>query len=307
MVELKREELMKNRGYGALLSDALSLLSRNFKKIARHIWMFAVVYCAVTAYAVMRSIHLARTDVLADAGSTTEACTVLVLMLMTGVAFWSRAAMLLNGQTMRYNLIKTLKLLVFGLIVAVIIFAITTGLSWLTFFILHKSGTDLDFMQSATVIYLILLCVMTVAVFVLLPYSYVMMKYIMEPGTRLRKTVFGGYRSGLRHYGYIFITMLLLWIISCVVATVLSMPMLVLVIALGIAVGGTVIGDPLELPGYFYPMMYIVTFLTNIITAVVSLFQIFVIYYMYGSIEKRTEEKAGMMSKSKDKQNDYQP
>lgn len=293
MFELKREELRKNRGYGSLISVALSMLSRNFKQIAKHMWAFALAYSLVTAYAVIRSVHFARTDVLADAGGWTETGIVSVLLILTGIAFYGRATMLLNGRTMMYNLMRALKLFVFGVIVAVVIGAVVTGLSWLTFVILHKTGHDFDYMQTISIIYLILLCVLLVSAFALLPYAYVMMKYIMEPETRLRKLLFVGYKAGGRHYGYIFITMLLLSIIVTVVSAIISIPMMVLIIALGMSVGGAVVmGDPLGLPGYFYPMMYAVTVITYLIMSVLSLYEIFVVYYMYGSIEKRTEEKA---------------
>lgn len=296
MFEVEKEVLMKNRGQGALLNDAWLMLSRNFRKIVKHIWVFALAYSLVIAYAVIRSIHFARTDVLADAGGWTETSIVLVLLMVTGIAFFGRATMMLNGRMMRYNLMRMLKLYVFGIIVAVILCAVITGLSWLIFVVLHKIGHDFDYMQSIMIIYLVLLTVLFVSALILVPYVYVMMKYVMEPEARLRKLVFSGYKSGIHHYGYIFITMLLLYLIVAIVSSILSVPMFVLIMALGMAVGGTVMGDPLGLPGYFYPMMYIVSVITYLITAIIIIYEIFVVYYMYGTIETRIAEKAKLMS-----------
>lgn len=294
MVEIKRDELMKNRGYGAILLAALRMLGGNLRAVIRHQWAFSLAYSAVTAYIVINAIHSLRADVAQFGASWAELCVMAVLLLATGVAFYGRAAMLIDGQPLKYNVVRTVKLYVVGLVLCIIVYAVVVGVT-LLMFRAWGSPSDIEEAQRRETIYIgVLLLMAIVAALSLLPFIFVAAKYYMEPSARLRKVVTSGYRRGARHFGCIFITWLLVGIVSGVVFFVVSLPMLVLILALGMSVGGALMGDEPGLPGYFYPMMYAVCTLTCFIVSAILLYQMFVAYYMYGTIETRTEERARM-------------
>lgn len=298
MVEIDKAELMKSRSYGALLAAAFKMLTVNFKHIIKHQWPYAAAYALVTAYAAIRLINDLRADVTEPSVHWIEVGVIMLLIFAADTTFMGRAAMLVNGMNIKTSMLRSLWLNLFiavlKALVLVIITAVMIAVTRLTdadAFIVSFSGYPV---AAALAVWL-------VAVMAVIPYIYSAPKYMVETGAKVRGLIISGYGTGAKHWGYIFITMLLLCIVTGAVVLLISLPILILIFALGIAVAGVAMGDDLGLPSYFYPMMYAVGVVTFFIISMINLYRMFVVYYLYGSIETRTKEKAALL-KSNEKQ-----
>jgi len=129
----------------------------------------------------------------------------------------------------------------------------------------------------------------------LLPYIYVSIKYLMEPATHFHKLIFKSYGKGLKHWGYIFLTMLVTGICLILISFIISLPLCIAIIAMYLSTEGVKMGDESGLPSYFTWMMYLVFAITYFIETFMLVFVTFVAYYMYGSIETREKEKEALM------------
>lgn len=316
------EDIRRNRGYASVLSAAFKAVSGNFKTIFRKLWPFALAFAIVAAFVLVRNVHYMRVDVAAtmqqpDPAYWIELVVTTLLMIVTSIALYGRIAMLMNGGRWRLDMTRSLKLHVFAIAVFVIVMACVSAACYIIYNVQLRAAEEemsayaaqaslpatapmLDVGPMVAASWIIII----VAGLLLLPYLYVGMKYLMAPtdgsgkkANRLRGLVFKAYGEGIRHYGYIFITVLLLAIIVAAVTIVVSIPMMLLVIALGMAVGGAAMGDELGLPGYFYPMMYAISVATYFILTAATVYSIFVMGYMYGSIETRIEEKRSLTEK----------
>lgn len=298
MIETDSVELMKNRGYGSLLIAAFKTVTADFKHIIKHQWPYATAYALVMAYAAIRFINDLRADVTEPSVHWVEVGIIMLLVFAVDTAFTGRAAMLVNGMSIKPSMLRSLRLNIFIVVLKALVLVImaaamiaVTKLTDADAFIVSFTG------YSATAA----LAVWLIAVMAAIPYIYSAPKYMVETRAKVRGLIISGYGTGGKHWGYIFITMLLLCIVTGAVVLLISIPMIVLVCALGMAVAGLAMGDDLGLPGYFYPMMYGVGTVTFFIISMVNLYRMFVVYYLYGSIEIRTKEKAALL-KSNEKQ-----
>lgn len=319
------EDIRRNRGYASVLSAAFKAVSKNFKTVFRRLWPFALAYAVVAAFILVSGVHNSRIDVVAtfeqpDAAYWTVFIVTLLLMFAASIALIGRTAMLMNGGGMRVNMLRSWSLHIFGIAVFIVVMA-CIAIAYTIIYNVQLNAVEEETSAYATGMmadtapvmdvtpYILASSLITIiAGLLLLPYLYVGTKYLMAPvdgnerkRNRLPRLVFKAYGQGIRHWGYIFITVLLLGIIVAAVQFIVSIPMSILVVALGLAVSGTLSGDELGLPGYFYPMMYIVSVATYFILTAATVYSMFVMSYMYGSIETRIEEKRSLKEKAKDK------
>lgn len=282
-------ERQQNRSYGGVLTAAFRIVTRRFKTIARSLWLYAAAYAIVAAYVTVGCVHNLRSDVAAqmELPATSDllwAAAAVVLMFVAATALYGRIGALLvaitggspaGGSRLMPYMVRSLAVNVFVCVLTTVVAAIAVA-AWL-------AVSRLDWLW-------IIYAVAAVAYLLLLPYIYAAVTYLAEGGG-LRHLLGTGYTKGLRHYGFIFITWLLTTILTSIVSLVVCLPMLVLLTALGTAVGGAMMGDELGLPSYFYPLMYVVTALTFFILTAVTVYTLFVYYYMAGSIDTRSKEE----------------
>ena len=95
----------------------------------------------------------------------------------------------------------------------------------------------------------------------------------------------------MRHWGFIFVVVLVAAIVEVLLMMLLSLPAIILSAANTQSIMGVAIGDPVGLPSYM-PALAAGTFLIiGFLQAYVMLSVLFPIYYMYGSIDAQEQEK----------------
>lgn len=283
MDAIKQAQLKKSRSYTACITEAYRMFFNNIKLVFRHTWIFALA-CSLSI-ALYSSLHI--DSLLDDNGRLFQTGPVLSLLLMVcaNVAFYARVMMLINRQTMKWNTIRCAKLALCGLIIAMLPAIIIGVIAYMYGDALVKPGNVNGFIISSTAV---------IAIFILmtLPLLYVSMKYLMAPGTTLRRTIISSYKTGLRHWGFIFTTSLLSGLLVTACTMLASMPTLIILTANSLSVAGvTFIGDPTGLPSSFFTTRFITFAATSFISLYINVFALFVYYFIYGSIDTRENEK----------------
>ncbi len=280
-MNLKQEQLDKSRSIASCISAAHRLLYDNIKSIFKYTWIFAAAYAILTAL-----FYTFRTAALTEEPTimTIVVLGVLALLALCGqIAFYSRVMSILDNQTMKWNIIRSLRMFVFYVCIGIVVALLITLLDIILF---AASCTNLSVMVTANS------ALILVVTLVLLPYVYVCMKYYMEPDSKLTKIVFKSYKTGMRYWLTIFTIMLLTFLCVFALAIIISIPMDIMMVAQAISIYGVnYLGDPSGLPSHFLLLMFIVCALTFFIFMYVNIFVTFVCYYMYGNIETREKER----------------
>lgn len=286
MNNLKQESLNKSRSYTACISASHRMLFDNIRTIFKHTWLYALLLALSMS---MMSMFYIKALIGGGYSSSSFICLVVSLLLVVcfQVGYTSRVLMLLNCQTMMWNVKRYLRLILLYLCVS---FAVS-AIQWILVYLVIGGTTSVP-SDKMPVTMLLIACSSLFLACVLLPYVYVFMKYMMEPESKLSKLLFKVYKTGLRYWGFIFITLLLAFLCVAVCMFFVSIPMLVITMANTLSVMGvSYLGDSSGLPSYFDFLQYMIVAVSSFICLYINIFIIFVFYFMYGSIETREKER----------------
>ncbi len=302
MIQLKQEELIKNRGYRATFKSAYNLFTDNYKVIVRHVWPYALVLSAITGIFILNQFRVYGQPS-PSLISILTAFTLMILSYAADIVYTGRVMMLVNKESFTWNILRALKtsLWILLLITVISIIVSMTGVA-VNHFMGAGDATEgipqsdpMILMQQQQMVYYkmvgILFLTSMVFTLLLLPIVYIIMQYFVEPETRFHQIFFKGWKIGMKHWGYLFITLLMVGICIAVVVTIISLPLIILFTAYGFSLRGVMQGDEAGLPGYFTFMTYGVSVIIYFIYYIMMIFTLFVIYYIYGSIKAKELEK----------------
>ncbi|MGI6232219.1 MAG: hypothetical protein ACOYJF_05125 [Prevotella sp.] len=284
-------ELYKIRSVKACIADAYQLFEENFKTILRRTWLpslilslvVGVYLCFNTVYSAMPSAGLSVTDSI-----KLLAGTVVFILAFYGVLFFlsGRFFSMLNGQPVRFNYFRSLKLTLLGILIGVAIVLITMAVA----IPLTKNSSPYLFAQVLKVAGLVCLVLLIFAVALIPPMSYSFMKYMMEPQTKLKSVMGSFLRRGYRRYGFLLGLLLLVALIYYVIQLIINIPVGILTFAGSINQFGIDGGDVSGLPSTFGIITFVVTTCITFISNYVGMWFLLNFYYAYGSVEARTSE-----------------
>ena len=176
--------------------------------------------------------------------------------------------------------VRTIKCWLWVLMIYILVAAIMVGVIYVAIKFLQLYTA----IGAISLVGLVILCL-------LLPLTYITMRYILNDGLGFWKQFKIGYGVGMRRWGFIFIVVLVACIVEVLLMMLLSLPATILSIANTQSMFGVAMGDPYALPSYM-PALAAVTFLIiGFLQAYVMLSVLFPIYYMYGSIDAQEQEK----------------
>ena len=281
MEGLIKEELIKRRGYIATLEAGYRFFVDNFKTIFKHMWPYALAFGIVLG--IFEMIQL-KTSMTGDVGTAEAATTLILLPVVMIVAFLlgGRMMMLFNDQSFKWNTIRYIKLTLWLSLVAILISFISAS-AFLT-----GDSTETGMFKAGALFFLIFTVLLIV---VYLPYIYPALKYMLEPQTHFRKLIFKGWKKGFKHWGYIFVTVLLLYLCIMVMSIIIFIPLGICSFAQTISAAGVADGDASGMPGYFNILFFVVAAISFFVYSFISVFSLSVAYYMYGNIEAYEREK----------------
>lgn len=285
MDNIKQAALSKSRSYIACLSEANKMLFDNIRTIFARTW----IYCAVLAVvsAIYLSLYLHAMLYGYNPALKIGLGVFSLFMLCAGAAYFARIMFLVNGRPMKWNMVRSSKLTLCYVCFNAIIGLIFTAITYAT--VINKQPTDI---MQLTPMFTAFGVASLVIMLLMLPYTYVVMQYMIEPECKLRKIIFKSYVTGVRHWGLIFTALLLAGLCVLICSMLVSVPIIIVMTANTLSVYGVnTLGDPTGLPSYFVIIQSVVFVLTFFIWSYINIFTIFVCYFLYGSIETRETEK----------------
>lgn len=304
-MERQSEELLKIRSVRATVSAGFRLYMSNFRNILKLTWAPALLCAVVSAlynHTVVTSLpNLFAAQNMAVKGGLSQSMAIWLansglslLDLIVSLLFMSYAFSMLSHHRqegtfpslkswLTYPDGRMLMRTVASAIVWIVVLSVAGGLTMalVAWGIIKGSITTLG-------LGVLLLLVMLALV---LPMVYPNMRYVTTRDTRLFSILGSGYIQGLRRWGYLFAVLLVTLIFTFLALVITTLPSIVLMTANMKAQTGTLMGDPLGMPGYMTWMSLIVFLLAGFIQCYVVLLLHFPAYYMAGSIEKQEQEK----------------
>ncbi len=278
-MDIKDVQIEKDRGYKACIAEANNLLLNNIKTIFKRTWISTAV-CAVATSILMSCLFSELYDGSNISSVFTTAAS--LLMVCAQVAYMAQVYGLINGQKMKRNVQRYAILAACYIVIS---FVLSMGFSTSLYLYTRTHFVTVETLGIFSGIYF----AFTLALMaILLPYAYATTKYMLDNGCSLGTMLTKSYRIGLRHWGFIFITLLLTMLCAYLCCIVVSAPMLIVLVANTFSfLGATNIGDPTGLPEYFPVLRFVVVALFSFVCLYINMFVVFVCCFMYGSIKAK--------------------
>ncbi len=302
--------LMRLRSSSAAISDGYRLYMNNFRRVFRSSWIAALVYAL--AMGVFVNIVITRLPMAAVVQATGQTGNPALqsMLVTTGLFLLGGSILLLAALTVllsygfsalgeqlatgsvtapakwygridRLALWRTLKAALWLLLVGLVVDAVMAGVAVVAMKFLGRlaglmliGGTLLLFLAA------------------LLPLAYTIMKYVLTPKSAFLAILKDTYPVGLRHWGGLFIVVLVVSIVNMLLDVVTQMPANILYAANVNSQMGALQGDPLGMPAYMGWMNIVVFTAAGFVQAYVQLSALFPLAYMYGSIETQENERS---------------
>lgn len=305
MKPLKQEELMKDRGYRTTIRAAYNLFADNYKTILRHTWLYALVLAAISGFFILNQLRAYHLEPLSASRIIASLCMTL-FAIIAEIIFYGRIYMFVNTQSLSWNILRTLKanlwMIFFFSIVGLVFGLAGGGIGYALWGGDIQSATTpqanpmliLQHQMAMVKIFGITFLTIFLALLLMLPFVYPQMKYFVQTDTRFHQIWFKGWKTGMRHWGYIFLTLLLTTICLSVILLIITLPLIILMTAYNLSMQGVAQGDEAGVPGYFNILAYLISVAANFIIYFMSIFALFVAYYIYGSIETKERKKMAM-------------
>ncbi len=292
MEGLKKEELMKRRGYIATMEAAYRFVADNFKTILKVMWPYFLITSIVLGiyFILQLNTSMKMMSDPTDISGSLAALALLPILFIAYLFIYGKLLTLYNDQSVGWNMLRYIKLTLWlALIFTVALIIFFTFIFSLGGFNDEQSATGDVISLGKTLLLGLLFSFIAVAI--LLPYIYVSMKYVVETKSHFRHLIFKGWLKGMRHWGYIFVTTLLLYICLAIIGIIIYIPLYICGMAFYMSANGMAQGDPSGVPSYFTILVFLIIVLTYFVYLFISVYAFTVFYYMYGNIETYEREK----------------
>lgn len=310
------QELYKIRSASACIKSAYNLFGANLKTIFRRMWLPALSFAFIMAAVLLTSTLSAQAIIKHPQMVLVYKLFQSSLSLLVIVTLiWVVASLftMLNQRGLWRNILQTTKLFFLQMAIGIVLSAIVAIPVVASIF--HQLKTMqttqegnavhaaaqiqplvVQTLLSPTVLITIAITILIV-IFIellLLPIYYFYVKYMMEP-IHMRTNLWKSFKTGLRRWGFIFLTFFMTTLILMCFFLILFMPLGILNIAQSQSLAGVVMGDPAALPNYFLFLQFITALFTFFILTFFIAWTILVAYYAYGSIEQKEIERKSII------------
>ncbi len=182
---------------------------------------------------------------------------------------------------------RTIKASVFCLLIVLTVFALFFFCYfWAMQASLHLSfGFQMAILGAGIIMFFVLLLL-------IMPLYFVTFCYVFRSHTHFFRIFPSAYAVGFRHLPRIFCVSAITLLINLVIGCVIMLPSYVLALAVYKSTfGAMMMGDALALPDNINILVALTGILTGFLGSYLSLSQMYPLYYLYGSIETREEER----------------
>lgn len=283
-------EVYKYRSVRHCLRDAYTAISENLKSVFRKTWWvvsLGAIALSFTTYFFLPNMALHVWGLENQIASFVVQSLVYLATIVFG--FWVLCAFwhVINGRRWRENLPRVI---VTQLLSAAIACLFKIALDLLAKWLLSvpASPAEQQMGESTGITWLFAVIGLgIVAVVTCMPLCYTFIRFMMGK----HWLPFVGYGRGFRYWGTIFVAMLLIYLLAGIALAAVSLPVVILVSAQLYSQLGALGGDPLNIPGYFTPLLIVTLTLFYFVAGYISLWAQLASTFLYGSIETQQAEK----------------
>ena len=274
---------MKSRSISAITATAYRLLAQNMKLWTKRLWLWVVLIAVASgiAYAAAMMIPPEK-SALAILTYWCITAVASLVWLFLGATATGKVMAVLKEQKSGNNIKRALQLsflIAIILVVAVVVFyaiSISLALYWQV--------------KALYIHVLIAMGVALITALILLPTCYSGMRYLAEDDIKLSSVLGKNYIVGVRYYWRLLMTVFVTMLIGILLASLLAAPLGVMTVASLQDALGIYLGDPSGMPSTMPLLLFFAAFIATLACSFVWLWQLFCIYYQYGSITTRIKE-----------------
>lgn len=285
-------DLYKIRSIRACFRAAYDLFCSNLRTLFKKTWLPVLALSAISSLA-----HLIpwneSVQTITEQAPTNPLMKIIALsagvfvMGLTAIIWtWGCVFSLLNGRSRKMNWLRLTRAMLVFMGVIALMSLVSIGMSCIPF-MLSTNIANPDHTTEFTASGAITIGTFMIWAILLVPTTYTLMKYMMEPNEKVGCIMGKSSRQGWRHWGFLFVCILVAYIISLLAFTIVKTPELILFLANQSNEAGKLMGDASGLPSYFGIANYLVslscTFVWSYLTICISM----VFYYAYGTIEAK--------------------
>ncbi|MBQ8655474.1 MAG: hypothetical protein IJ527_00180 [Prevotella sp.] len=306
------EPLLKERSSRASLTAGFRLYTGNFRRIFKATWLVALIASLISGVGATVSIvwwpeliakmfsDLPHAYMYADQYFTLLIilCAFILLSVLDTAIFGGYAAALLKQHqeggailpqqyhlhwegSMVWQSIKTWFWC--GLISLLLCGAVSAFVYW---------KREMLFDPMHNIVSVVAVIVMTIIVcVVMVPLAYPAVKYLMNEKTSFWPLLVKRFGTSMRYWGRQFVVLLVCAILLGLLYIIASLPEIIICQANSEARFGVIGGDPLGMPSYITALTCVTCTLGSFMQLYIALPALFCLYYMYGSIDTREDNK----------------
>ncbi len=286
-----KEELYIRRNIPECMGMAWTLMSTNIKRMAKALWLPAVVLALLIAVvSTLNGISQTEAVVSNDIswGYLISLFVGTLLVVLAVVFLDAKIFKLLNLQPLGFCIERATKAFGVNLLLALIGILLVSAVLIVNT-LLASTG------KLSPSIALVLGIVEAVVVLILMllffsPMIFALTKYMIEPETKM-KMLWKNYRIGLKNVGFIIAFFLLCFVVLVIAYIIIALPNVITSVALNFSLQGMSMGDPSGLPSHFFVLFAITAFVTAFVNVILRIWSLFATYYMYASIEAKNGKK----------------
>mgnify|MGYP006873070997 CR=1 FL=1 len=296
--------LLRPRSVSAVVSDGYRLYMATFRSLFRSSWIAALVYAlafALLASGVVQSViplAVARRAGVDSVGAPAAWVSVVVVLFyfIAVVFFAAQGVHVLRehsatgavsragrwyGRLCLSDFLRLLPVCVWLLLLSAAVVAAFMSVA------AALASLGVEGGLSGSVSSLALATILALAAMALcIPLHYTVVRALVADGKPRLSPPFSGYATGLRHWGLLFATVLVVCVLTGLLTLVCELPAVIMAAANAMACVGQATGDPLGMPDSMAPLAVGVFFVAGFIQAYVHLSTIYPLYYAYGAIEE---------------------
>lgn len=278
--------LYTRRNISECLGAAWTLMSTNLGRIVKALWLPTLVYALAEAITAPLSLAFVKHSILCQGtiADIVAITTLTIIAIAAIIVAYAKTIKLLNEQTFKHNLTRSLKSFLIAAVFFIAMFAIYMTIIGGTSYIISNGKMSQTLATIATVIISVIFIV--IAFILYCPLNYVLTKYMIEPETKM-KHIMKNYRTGMRSLGFIAGCILLCMLLMGTIYNITALPAYIATLAATLSNDGIAMGDEAGMPGYFPYICGLATFFATIVYMLLTIWYTLVSYYQYASIEAR--------------------
>ena len=314
MENSNEEALFRGRSSRSCVRMGCQLYLSNFRRLLKATWMpavlFALCFSVVGTIAVIQYPRLNLNAFVNPETAYTLLDDSLAIFVLSAVAIFAGGLVEIATYSCAFRLLdehrstgkmakrgrwfefdrhwawRALKGFVCSAIVCGAVFVLLLAISYAASVAIGRMGGKAMVTTDATVVFATVLFLLSMP-----PMFYVVVKYMLDREQKFWPSLLSNLKCGIRHYGQLFVAIVMTVIILLIVSVILLLPAIVVALANFHANLGVLFGDPLGMPSYIVPLTAVVMAFAGFVEVILRCGFHFIGYYCYGSIDTQEEEK----------------